>query len=238
MRVFSRERNEEEEDLEKSLRKLLIVTRSAFRPHGCCLGCVSIHDAAFFIGVAELFVIGKQQNSSSCMRLHRHDAPALAAFFTLFLAKLIIDDGRIFYTKELEGRGADLARLMIFSVALSILVIVLLLIGVAQRQRFLLLPHIAWQCGLLVCSVYIIYAIAIRATPIGQKRMAHQIPLPSAIVLCTVVSSMTLTHIWWMGIVIVAMVRMRKSTVKLIEVTNTECPQLQRLTKEIAHSTH
>ncbi|KHN73737.1 hypothetical protein Tcan_03878 [Toxocara canis] len=222
MRVFSRERNEEEEDLEKSLRKLLIVTRSAFRPHGCCLGCVSIHDAAFFIGVAELF----------------SDAPALAAFFTLFLAKLIIDDGRIFYTKELEGRGADLARLMIFSVALSILVIVLLLIGVAQRQRFLLLPHIAWQCGLLVCSVYIIYAIAIRATPIGQKRMAHQIPLPSAIVLCTVVSSMTLTHIWWMGIVIVAMVRMRKSTVKLIEVTNTECPQLQRLTKEIAHSTH
>uniref|UniRef100_A0A0M3IG03 MerC domain-containing protein n=1 Tax=Ascaris lumbricoides TaxID=6252 RepID=A0A0M3IG03_ASCLU len=201
MRVFLRERDESSKGLEKSLSEHHMTNGYAFRPHNCCLGCVSIHHAAFFVGIAELFVI---------------------AFSVLFLSKLIIDDGHIFYTTELEGRGGDIARIMIFFVSVTIAVIILLLVGLGQRQRFLLIPHILWQIVVLICFAYIVCTIWKKAKRIREHSSTDGIPLPSAIVLVTIFSSMALIHIWWTGIVIVAAIQMQKSGVKLTEIRGKE----------------
>ncbi|KHN73728.1 hypothetical protein Tcan_03882 [Toxocara canis] len=191
-RVFSRE-SPNAKHLEKSMVHVLIISPLVLKPHLCCLGYISIHDAVFMIGTCELFII---------------------ALLALYFAPTVLNDGYLFFTTELEGYGNELGYLFVIGLFFSILVVVLLLIGAMYRSKLLLIPHIVWQITVLIIYGLLIYSVTIRIEMVSYKPSRNKIPFPSAIVIIIVLLTASLIDVWWTAIVVDAVFRMRKKSVK------------------------
>ncbi|VDP01505.1 unnamed protein product [Heligmosomoides polygyrus] len=136
-----------------------------FSRHRCCLGCVSLRDAVPLICVAELVVIG-----------------------TLIAVDFYTTDGRMFYTKEVEGQGKAIAIGFTVFLAISIPVIVFTLAAWHFNKPYLYIIHILWQVGpatttcIAFAMLLFAYGILTR-TFSAETRLRTGFLLPSAVVL-------------------------------------------------------
>ncbi|VDO36054.1 unnamed protein product [Haemonchus placei] len=124
--------------------------------HRCCIGCVSLRDAVALICVAELVVIG---------------------LCSLIALDIYLTDGRIFYTKEVEGHGAIVA--MVFC-AFCIISIPIICKFVLRSQFFASLSISAFilsSCSMITVTakrrLYKLLLLTFSSTPYCPAEFHH-----------------------------------------------------------------
>uniref|UniRef100_A0A7I4YN74 Transmembrane protein n=1 Tax=Haemonchus contortus TaxID=6289 RepID=A0A7I4YN74_HAECO len=151
--------------------------------HRCCIGCVSLRDAVALICVAELVVIG---------------------LCSLIALDIYLTDGRIFYTKEVEGHGAMVAFVFCTFCIISI-PIILFTLGVWHfRIPNLYIVHVLWQWTVLEVLLFFAYEVLKRVFS-SELRQRTGFLLPSAIVLAFAAISAVVVQSWWTSVMIDAM---------------------------------
>ncbi|WKY06155.1 hypothetical protein Q1695_006396 [Nippostrongylus brasiliensis] len=151
--------------------------------HRCCVGCVSLHDAVALICVAELVVLGLS---------------------SLVAVDFYVSDGRMFYTKELEGKGATIVFAFSAFLLVSIPVIAFTLAAWRFRKPHLYIVHILWQWTVLQALLIFAYSI-LRRTFSEELRNRTAFLLPSAIVLSVVGLIAVTVQSWWLFVFVDAM---------------------------------
>ncbi|EYC20969.1 hypothetical protein Y032_0020g159 [Ancylostoma ceylanicum] len=151
--------------------------------HRCCIGCVSLRDAVPLICVAELVVIG---------------------LCTLIAVDFYVTDGRLFYTREMEGEGTTIAVAFAVFLAISLPVIIFTLTVWHYRKPYLYVVHVLWQWTVLEMMLYFAYNILERMFSEEVRRRTGFL-LPSAVVLSIGSIIAVWVQSWWLFVFVDAM---------------------------------
>lgn len=120
--------------------------------------------------------------------------------------RLAIVDGVVFYTHELEGRGAEIFLKSSIGACVSLTAIIFTFVAWKANRPWLHLPHFIWQVGIelqaktvqlgiVVLSVRGMFAIYKRSTM--SPKLPNDIATPSAIVFLVALSSIIFLECWW-----------------------------------------
>ena len=64
----------------------------------------------------------------------------------------VLNDGQIFYTAELAGKGREIGICSVLFMTVALVVITLMVFGTWRRQYWLIVPHIIWQVRCLITA--------------------------------------------------------------------------------------
>ncbi|CAJ0602601.1 unnamed protein product [Cylicocyclus nassatus] len=166
-----------------------VFTVAPCSQHRCCIGCVSLRDAVPLICLVELVFIG---------------------LCSLIAVDFYITDGRLFYTKDLEGKGVTIAVAFSVFLAVSLPVIAFTLAVWHYRKPYLYVIHVLWQWTVLELLLYFTYSILKRAFS-AEVRQRTGFLLPSAVVLSVASLIAVLIQCWWLFVFVDAMFFEKKS---------------------------
>ncbi|KAK6746998.1 hypothetical protein RB195_000316 [Necator americanus] len=123
---------------------------------------------------------------------------------SLIAVDLYLTNGRLFYTKEIEGEGRTIAVAFAVFLAISLPVIIFTLTVWHYRKPYLYVIHVLWQWTVLEVLMYFTYNI-LQRTFSPEVRQRTGFLLPSAIVLSITGIVAVWVQSWWLFVFVDAM---------------------------------
>uniref|UniRef100_A0A914WH87 Uncharacterized protein n=1 Tax=Plectus sambesii TaxID=2011161 RepID=A0A914WH87_9BILA len=156
-----------------------VVVVTPFMRHHCCFGCLTLYQGNLLVAVFEIVQL---------------------ALFIPPSINFVLNDGHIFYTNELAGKGREIGICSVVFMTVALFVITLMVIGTWKRQYLLIIPHIIWQMTTIVIMSWLIYTVydRMREETVPES---HRILRPAGIVIIIFFTVPTLLEIWWVTVV-------------------------------------
>ncbi|CAJ0567706.1 unnamed protein product, partial [Mesorhabditis spiculigera] len=113
------------------------------------------------------------------------------AWCAMFAIDFAVNDGVLFFTRELEGRGQRI------SACLSVFV-------VCSLVEKLLCPHVLWQLVFVSYVFFLVYLLLMRIF-VYKNDASRKIMIPSAITIAVFCTFIGICEMWWLFIMVDAL---------------------------------
>ncbi|CAJ0576329.1 unnamed protein product, partial [Mesorhabditis spiculigera] len=126
------------------------------------------------------------------------------AWCAMFAIDFAVNDGVLFFTRELEGRGQRISACLSVFVACSLVVIAVTLFAWYYRRKSFYVLHVLWQLVFVSYVFFLVYLLLMRIF-VYKNDASRKIMIPSAITIAVFCTFIGICEMWWLFIMVDAL---------------------------------